>query len=149
MELISSSTDDPKFMRLMNGIISGLVSNDVPDEIFVIKIENWFDHKWLNFSGIGRVGFFHDWRPNGIDTALDEFWQDKITFPPFTPKRVIQEDCFRRERAVSICARTVRTFTGGSSHLAARIFISGWRILLIQRSLYGLAPTRRSIVEAA
>lgn len=92
MELLikPNDHDDPVFIDLVGRAISGLIQNHLPDEIFVIKIENWFDHKWLKFSGIGRVGFFEDFRLDR-DTALDEFWQDRITFPPFTPNRVIEE----------------------------------------------------------
>jgi len=82
-------------MELLSHIISQLVGEEYPEQIFVMKIDNWFDHKWLNFSGKGRVGFFEDFRLE-IDTALDEFSQDKVTFPPFTPNRVIEEYYFLR-----------------------------------------------------
>jgi hypothetical protein len=53
-----------------------------------VRIANWFDHKWLRYSGIGRVAF-----DGGllIHTALDEFRQEQITFPPFTPNRVVTQ----------------------------------------------------------
>ena len=53
----------------MSHIISQLVGEEYPEQIFVMKIDNWFDRKWLNFSGKGRVGFFEDFRLE-IDTAL-------------------------------------------------------------------------------
>lgn len=98
MELLTKPNDDPQFVETVSHIISGLVNDRFPDEIFVMKIDNWFDHKWLKFSGIGRVGFFWNFRLER-DTALDEFWQDKITFPPFTPKRVIEEYYFLRDES--------------------------------------------------
>ncbi len=78
--------DDPAFIAMVDRIIA---SSHLP-ELFVIRIKNWFDHKWLRFSGIGRVGF----QGARIDTALDEFWQKKLTFPPFTPARVLSQCYF-------------------------------------------------------
>ena len=57
-----------------------------------MRIANWFDHKWLRFSGIGRVPF----HGLSIATALDEFSQEQVTFPPFTPNRVITQHFFCR-----------------------------------------------------
>ncbi len=84
--------DDPQFVELVSRVASGLLVENVPEQVFVIQIDNWFDQKWLNFSGIGRVGFDSPF----ADTALDEFRQDKITFPPFSPNRVVEEYCFLR-----------------------------------------------------
>ena len=56
----------------------------------VSGILNW---QWLRFSGIGRVPF------DGmlsIHTALDEFRQDQLTFPPFTPNRLVTQHYFNR-----------------------------------------------------
>jgi hypothetical protein len=96
-EIFTNPTDDPHFVELLKHLISRLVSETFPEQIFVMKIDNWFDHKWLNFSGIGRVGFFEDFRLEK-DTALDEFRQDKVTFPPFTPNRVIGEYYFAHDQ---------------------------------------------------
>lgn len=76
-EILTNPSDDPQFVGLLTRIISKLVNASFPEQIFVMKIDNWFDHKWLNFSGIGSVGFF--WGMNAPDTALDEFRQDKVT----------------------------------------------------------------------
>ncbi len=97
MEITTNPNDEPQFVELVMRIISGLVKDMSPQQIFVMKIDNWFDQKWLNFSGIGSVGFF--WGINAPDTALDEFRQDKVTFPPFTPNRVIGEYYFLRDES--------------------------------------------------
>lgn len=96
IELLTKSTDDPQFIELVSRVISRLVNDNFPAEIFVVQIDNWFDLKWLNFSGIGRVKFDGDPHIDG-GTALDEFWLDKVTFPPFTPKRVVKEYFFERD----------------------------------------------------
>jgi hypothetical protein len=87
--------DDPQFVELVCRIISGLLNANAVEEVFVVQIDNWFDHKWLNFSGKGRVRF-DDWRID-IDTALDGFHQENITFPPFTPNRVVEEYYYLRD----------------------------------------------------
>lgn len=93
-ERVTNPTDDPQFVELVKHIIAQLVTKNFPAKIFVMKTDNWFDHKWLNFSGIGSVRF-DDFRLD-IDTALDEFSQDKTTFPPFNPNRIIGEWYFLR-----------------------------------------------------
>jgi hypothetical protein len=94
-EIETNTTDDPPFVALVIAALSRLAEEQSPAEVVAIRIDNWFAHKWLEFSGVGRVGFFMDFRLER-DTALDEFRQDKVTFPPFTPNRVIEEYCFRR-----------------------------------------------------
>ena len=71
MKLLTKPNDDVQFVELVNPIISALISGSFPEEIFVMKIDNWFDHKWLKFSGIGRVRFGDFGRD--INTALDSF----------------------------------------------------------------------------
>ena len=102
LELSSDSNDDPEFVPLVCRVVSGELEAKAVQEVFMIRIDNWFDHKWLNFSGIGRVAYGHytgfSYDP---DTSLDEFRQDKKTFPPFTPERVIREHCFVRDETGS------------------------------------------------
>jgi hypothetical protein len=94
IETLNNPTDDSQFVELVKHVIARLGTENCPEKVFIVKIDNWFDHKWLNFSGIGRAGFF--WGPNAPDTVLHEFSQDKATFPPFNPKRVIGEWYFLR-----------------------------------------------------
>jgi hypothetical protein len=94
MEIRLRQNDDPEFIDLVKRVIAGCISDSFPDTIIVIRIDNWFDYKWLGFSGIGRVRFDEAF---DRDTALDEFRQDQITLPPFAPSRVIEEYCFERE----------------------------------------------------
>jgi hypothetical protein len=91
-QLTPDKNDDPEFICIVNRIISDVLVQNRPKEIYIIHIARWFDHKWLEFSGRGVVDF-----PYGypwFETALDEFSQDKTTFPPFTPKRVIKQQYF-------------------------------------------------------
>jgi hypothetical protein len=96
MEILSKQNDDPEFVELVKRVIAGCIGDSFPNTIIVIQIDNWFDYKWLGFSGKGRVGFPFVVNLD-LDTALDEFRQDQITLPPFSPSRVIEEYYFQRE----------------------------------------------------
>jgi hypothetical protein len=99
IEIPTNDSDDATFVDLIGRIASELVDSSSPEQLFLIKIDNWFDHKWLKFSGKGRVGFgfFEDYLVGmDMDTALDEFRQDQVTFPPFSPRRVIEQYYFLR-----------------------------------------------------
>src|ERR1044071_4931903 len=81
-------------MAVVNRAVSGELEAMPAGEVFMIRIDNWFDLKWLDFSGRGRVAFGqYTGMPDDPDTALDEFRQSNKTFPPFSPNRVIQERC--------------------------------------------------------
>ncbi len=84
--------DAPAFLADIDQVIAGLVEQHAPEEIYLVRIVNWFDHRWLRFSGIGRVPF----HGVSIHTALDEFHQEQLTFPPFTPNRVATQHYFAR-----------------------------------------------------
>lgn len=86
-------SDDPVFLAALNALLADLVAAYRPGEVHLIRIDRWFDHKWLKFSGKGRVAF--DGWPR-FDTALDVFWREKLTFPPFTPNRVLEQISFER-----------------------------------------------------
>ncbi len=76
--------DDERFLTAVNGLVARIIEELDPDELVVTRVDKWFDHKWLGFSGRGRVGLdgWPGWR---VDVALDEFFQDHLTFPPFAP----------------------------------------------------------------
>jgi len=107
MEILSKQNDDPEFVELVKRVIAGCINDSFPDTIMVIQIDNWFDYKWLGFSGRGRVPFAGNF---DLDTALDEFRQDQITLPPFSPHRVIEEYYFQREVNGEYSARDPRPY---------------------------------------
>src|SRR5688500_5637644 len=111
MEILTTQGDDPEFVELVKHVIAGCVRDGFPRTIIVIEIDNWFDHKWLGFSGMGRVGFgFYGDYLVDMDTALDEFRQDQITLPPFSPRRVIAEYYFQREAGGNYSVRDPRPY---------------------------------------
>jgi hypothetical protein len=94
-------TDDNDFIEKLNSLLSGLVAEKTPEQLWVIQIDNWFDHKWLRFSGNGIVAsnFPIDRTSSFMDrfsSVKQEFWQDKLTFPPFTPERILGQWSFLR-----------------------------------------------------
>ena len=96
IQITAGQADDPTFIELLNCLLRGLLVRGEPEELYVVQIDNWFDHKWLGFSGIGKVPFQFPAYMKRDDGALDEFYQDKVTFPPFTPNRVLSQRRFVR-----------------------------------------------------
>lgn len=86
--------DDPKFYGKILVLLETLAKKHLPKYIYVIRISKWFDHTWLHFSGVGRVT--SDAGPPA-ETTLREFWQDKLTLPPFNPKQIGDEYCFIKD----------------------------------------------------
>jgi hypothetical protein len=86
--------DDPAFLAVVDRVIATLVLQDRPEEVYLVHIDNWFDKKWLRYSGYGVVAFpaGYPWFP----TVKEEHSQDQLTFPPFTPNRVVAQYLFGR-----------------------------------------------------
>ena len=145
MEILTNQYDDPEFIETVRRLISGCTNAGFPKKIFIIKIDNWFDHKWLKFSGKGRIGFgFFGHYLVDMDTALDEFRQDQMTLPPFSPKRVIEEYYFLRDEKGHYSPSPARHASIKETWLRVLgIFISELWIALIQPSLYGSAPSTK------
>lgn len=91
-EIKTDIEDAPEFIKSINEIIVGFVDKFQVDEICLIKIKNWFGHKWLNFSGKSVVQFHGG---GFITSALQDEWREKTTVPPFNPNRVLQEIFYR------------------------------------------------------
>lgn len=92
----SGLTDDNDFIQVLNSMTRSLLVESAPEQLWVIQIDNWFDHKWLRFSGNGVVDFQFPEIMQRLDGALDEFYQDGLTFPPFNPNRVVNQWSFQR-----------------------------------------------------
>jgi len=86
--------DDEAFLTAICSLIATIVQDKEPNTVYVTRINKWFDHKWLRYSGRGRVKF--EGSPF-TDTALDAMWQDQLTFPPFNPKQIGDQLHWERE----------------------------------------------------
>src|SRR5215831_8347025 len=94
IEMLARETDDPGFIEMLNSILRGLIADHTPEQFWVIQIDNWFDHKWLGFSGMGLNA--SNIPLSRYDTVKAESYQEKVTFPPFTPNRVLGQFSFVR-----------------------------------------------------
>jgi len=94
-EIKIESGDANDFIIDLNKIVGRLIDKKEINEVCLIRIKNWFDHKWLNYSGKSVIEF----RGGGglIDSSLNNEWREKITVPPFNPNRVLSELFFRIE----------------------------------------------------
>ena len=93
VNITARDNDDREFIAALSSMVAVLVKKDNPVDLHLIRINKWFDHKWLLYSGKGRVAF--DGYPFR-DTALDEFHQDYVTLPPFNPKQIGEQQYWRR-----------------------------------------------------
>lgn len=79
--VLSPQPDDaPEFIARAKAVINGMVRRYEPPALILVKINNWFDVKWLRFSGkmLGAVPF-HKYQ---------------LTLPPFVPNRVVLQRRF-------------------------------------------------------
>src|SRR5437868_4087743 len=73
LELIPSEYDDVAFLSLVQRIVNGAVAALHVREIYLVHVDNWFDHKWLGWRS--RRG-------------------TELSVPPFDPNRVRSEEHF-------------------------------------------------------
>src|SRR5690348_3078703 len=79
---------DEYFVTIVERILSGTLRLYRFEEVYVVLIDNWFDHKWLEFQS------------SPIDS--DELgWRVKLKLPPFEPSRVMSQACFRKHTSGS------------------------------------------------
>jgi hypothetical protein len=57
IKIKSLEGDSVDFIHILEELINRLITRDDIAEIKLVRIRNWFDHKWLNYSGKGIVHF--------------------------------------------------------------------------------------------
>jgi hypothetical protein len=102
----SGLTDDNDFASLMGTILAGILEAEPVDQVWIIQIDNWFDHKWLRFSGNGlSASWMFAGAPGAIsfgslgerfDSVKSPFSHSKVTFPPFSPGRILGQWSFMK-----------------------------------------------------
>ncbi len=89
ISLAACDTDDPAYLARITALLAGITAERDFRKLHLLQLDNWFDHKWLGFSGevMGSVGV----------------WQsgDRLTIPAFHPNRVVSQRDFTREDAKS------------------------------------------------
>ena len=73
IELIPAEHDDIAFLSLAQRIVNGAIVELRMREVFLVHVDNWFDHKWLGW-----------WSRN----------EEELRVPTFTPNRVCSEKHF-------------------------------------------------------
>ena len=73
IEFVPAEHDDVAFLSLAQRIINGAIAELRMREVFLVHVDNWFDHKWLGW-----------W------SRKDE----ELRVPTFTPNRVLSEKHF-------------------------------------------------------
>jgi len=73
--------NNKRFEGVALRIMSGFIHHFKPEEVFRVDVDNWFDHKWLNFSGktMGALGV----------------WRRDPAVPPFIPDRITHETHYK------------------------------------------------------
>ncbi|MBI1307600.1 MAG: hypothetical protein GC181_13440 [Bacteroidetes bacterium] len=89
--------DSQEFIDIVNAIMGSLIFQYSIKEVVFVKIKNWFDHKWLNYSGQTVVPFDFGGMKDQIDAALENVWREKISVPPFNPNRVVYSKFFIKQ----------------------------------------------------
>jgi hypothetical protein len=95
---------DREFLEIVERHLRKLAGRVEVQEIFLVEIDNWFDQKWLGYSGKAFVqsplsAAFHE--VPGAEKHLQSvpaiFRKIPLTLPPFPPSRVLREIYIRRE----------------------------------------------------
>lgn len=96
IKLKTDNSDDPGFIKVIESVIGNLISSLNPNEVSIIRIKNWFDHKWLNYSG-KEIRKYDAGAGAMIPFVLELYWGKEITIPPFNPNRVISENFYKKK----------------------------------------------------
>jgi hypothetical protein len=84
--------DEPAFLAVMDRIIGALTVRERPGDVYLVDIDNWFDCKWLRYSGSGAVAFPEG---DGMDNLCDHNLVLRCRcLPPVAPKRKTITDGF-------------------------------------------------------
>ncbi|PCJ64887.1 MAG: hypothetical protein COA58_11480 [Bacteroidetes bacterium] len=80
--LTKKDNDNPNFILNCEKIIQNRIELWKPNDVFVNRIDNWFDEKWMKFSG----------------TIMSELsiWKGETTIPPFHPNRIESSDFYQK-----------------------------------------------------
>ncbi len=82
IDLTMDELDDPTFVDVVGRVLDGAVRCYGPRQVYVIQLDNWFDHKWKSYAG--RLGY------------CCNVWLDPLRPPPFSPNRVRSQAVYER-----------------------------------------------------
>jgi hypothetical protein len=82
IKLLPNDNDNLEFIQIVQSILDGFIQSHTPKEIYIIKIDNWFDFKWRSFAG----------KILGIAGVRSK----ELIVPPFNPNRVLEQSHFQK-----------------------------------------------------
>jgi len=81
-EFIAQQNGDAReFVETVQNLIVGLLREQHPKRLYVVRIDNWFGPRWLRFAG-------------KVVHGVAGIWFSVLRVPPFVPHRVISERMF-------------------------------------------------------
>jgi hypothetical protein len=85
IEFTKEEIDNIDFIRKVQTLANEFITILNPKEIFLFKVDNWFDTKWLNFTGkvLGALGTWD--------------YEHTQRIPPFSPNRIKQQSYFKKD----------------------------------------------------
>lgn len=104
-------TDNADFISRVESIIKDRIFNWKPQNIFVSRVDNWFDEKWLKFSGTLMYEI--------VITKLIE-----LTIPPFHPNKIESCDKYIRQKdkyLKSVLEKPLHIFQASNDNLKRKI----------------------------
>ena len=80
LSITAKQDDDASFLALINRIADRTIQQFHPRDVFLVRTDHWFDHKWLGFSGkvLGAVCVANS----------------RLTIPPFVPNRIVSQEAY-------------------------------------------------------
>ena len=84
IKLHRTSQDATGFIDTVEAVATGMLRESASPRFVAVQIDNWFDQKWLRFSG-KMLGAFGVWKSG-----------EHLTLPPFVPNRVLSEAWWAR-----------------------------------------------------
>ena len=72
---------DRNFVAIVERVLNNTLRLYQPAGVYIVLIDNWFDHKWLEFNS------------SKTDNDLSG-WRNELELPPFEPSRVLSQSYF-------------------------------------------------------
>jgi len=88
IEIVPQFDDDSDFIAQVEKIVSEILRRYNPAKLALIKIDNWFDWKWLGFSG-KPIPYVAQW-----NLPSDRHPKAQLRIPPFVPARIVSQRRF-------------------------------------------------------
>ena len=132
--LKASENINDSFVTIVEQILRSTLLFHQSEEVYVVLIDNWFDHKWLEFD-TSRI--------DGDELG----WRAKLMLPPFEPGRVVNQSYFQKHCSASLryeaCESSPLHILSSSNRSLAQICSSG---TFLWYSLVGKMSDRGSLM---